>query len=139
MKHSCHGSIVAGGWCIEAAFDGHKGAIEAVSGYTGGTTKDPTYETVSTGETGHYKVTYDPQKVSYDELDIFWKHIDPTQEDGQFADKGSIRPQSSTPPSPKKKIAEHSRARIARILGKVATRILPAQEFYPAKDYHPGY
>ncbi|NTV59039.1 MAG: peptide-methionine (S)-S-oxide reductase MsrA, partial [Deltaproteobacteria bacterium] len=80
----------AGGcfWCMEPPFDKLDGVISTTSGYTGGTEKDPTYEQVSAGKTGHLEaieVTYDPAKVSYAQLlDVFWKNVDPTQHNGQF-------------------------------------------------------
>jgi len=83
----------AGGcfWCMEAAFKKEQGVLNVVSGYTGGITKSPTYEKVSTGATGHYEaieVTYDPAKLSYSKLlEIFWQSIDPTDSKGQFSDK----------------------------------------------------
>src|SRR3989338_5935372 len=84
----------AGGcfWCIEAFFQETKGVIDAVSGYTGGKKKAPTYEEVCTGTTGHYEavqITFDPEKISYEELlGLFWRNIDPTDDSGQFADRG---------------------------------------------------
>ena len=85
----------AGGcfWCVEEAFEQTSGVIKAISGYTGGYVKNPTYEQVTYKNTGHYEaveVVYDPKKVSYDQLlDIFWKNIDPYDAQGQFCDKGS--------------------------------------------------
>src|ERR1043165_8930714 len=85
----------AGGcfWCMEAPFDKIPGVISTTSGYTGGKTKNPTYEQVSSGTTGHaesVQVEYDPTKVTYQKLlDVFWHNIDPTQRDGQFCDHGS--------------------------------------------------
>src|SRR3989338_7517716 len=88
-------AIFAGGcfWCIESAFKELPGVVSAVSGYTGGDEKDPTYAEVSSGTTGHLEaveVTYDPAQISYEELlNVFWRQIDPTDSEGQFADKGS--------------------------------------------------
>src|SRR5881409_3662750 len=85
----------AGGcfWCMEPPFDKLPGVISTTSGYTGGKTKNATYEQVSSGTTGHaeaVEVEYDPTKVSYQKLlDVFWHNIDPTQRDGQFCDHGS--------------------------------------------------
>ena len=85
----------AGGcfWCMEASFEAQEGVVEAISGYTGGTVENPTYAQVISGLTGHLEavqVYYDPEMVSYEELlDIFWRSIDPTDDEGQFADKGS--------------------------------------------------
>ena len=84
----------AGGcfWCVEADFEKVKGVVEVISGYTGGRTENPSYKEVSSGKTGHVEavqVIYDPAKVSYEELlDAFWKHVDPTDPDGQFVDRG---------------------------------------------------
>src|SRR5687768_13641291 len=91
--HAAH-AIFAGGcfWCVETAFEGVKGVQTVVSGYTGGPEKNPTYEQVSNGQTGHYEsidISYDPTQVSYQKLlDILWHNIDPTQDDGQFCDHG---------------------------------------------------
>ena len=84
----------AGGcfWCVESDFDKVPGVLETVSGYTGGTVENPTYEAVTEGNTGHYeavRITYDPAKVSYEELlDVFWHSVDPTDAGGQFCDRG---------------------------------------------------
>ncbi|MEM1283737.1 MAG: peptide-methionine (S)-S-oxide reductase MsrA, partial [Chlamydiota bacterium] len=85
----------AGGcfWCMEPPYDQVDGVVETIAGYTGGHTKDPTYEQVSAGETGHAEVVnviYDPKKVDYETLlKIFWKNVDPTVKDQQFCDRGS--------------------------------------------------
>ena len=85
----------AGGcfWCTEADFEKVPGVVKAVSGYTGGTKENPTYEEVSAGTTGHVEaiqVYYDPSKVTYEDLlDYFWRHVDPTDPGGQFVDRGS--------------------------------------------------
>ena len=88
-------AIFAGGcfWSLESAFEKIPGVQEAVSGYTGGHKENPTYEEVSSRQTGHresVQVTYDPKVVSYEQLlDVFWRNIDPTDPDGQFFDQGS--------------------------------------------------
>src|SRR5579864_1339674 len=88
-------AVFAGGcfWCIQPPFDKEAGVISTLVGYCGGTKENPTYEEVSTGETGYresIEVTYDPAKISYRHLlDIFWRNINPTQTDGQFYDVGS--------------------------------------------------
>ena len=85
----------AGGcfWCMEESFEKKEGVIEVISGYSGGNTKNPTYEEVTTGETGHAEVVeilFDPEVVSYEELlAVFWRNIDPTALNYQFADVGS--------------------------------------------------
>ncbi len=94
-KENYEKATFAGGcfWCMEPPFEGIKGVVDVVSGYTGGTVKNPTYEQVCTGSTGHYEaveITYDPSLISYENLlDIFWQNIDPTDKIGQFADRGS--------------------------------------------------
>jgi methionine-S-sulfoxide reductase len=107
----------AGGcfWCIEAPFEQADGVIDVTSGYTGGHTKNPTYEEVSSGRTGHFEavqITYDPTRVSYEELlDIFWHQIDPTDDGGQFADRGSqYRTAIFYHSAEQKKISEESKA-----------------------------
>ncbi len=139
----------AGGcfWCMEAAFEEVPGVIEAVSGYTGGTTKNPTYEEVSSGTTGHVeavRVTFDPARVTYAQLlDVFWRHIDPTDDGGQFVDRGSqYRSGIFYHSEEQRKLAEASRAALEKSgrFGKpVVTRIAKAGAFYPAEDYHQGY
>jgi peptide methionine sulfoxide reductase msrA/msrB len=85
----------AGGcfWCMEAPFENLEGVCRVVSGYTGGSVSNPTYEAVSTGRTGHaeaVQVTFDPEKISYERLlDVFWRQIDPTDAGGSFHDQGS--------------------------------------------------
>ncbi|MCC7260041.1 MAG: peptide-methionine (S)-S-oxide reductase MsrA [Alphaproteobacteria bacterium] len=140
-------AIFAGGcfWCVEAGFDMVPGVLETISGYTGGQVKDPTYEQVSTGETGHYealKVVYDPTKVDYTFLlDVFWQNIDPTDTLGQFYDRG---PQYRTAifyaNEEERTLAEASRAAKQKMLKQdIATQILPAAVFYPAELYHQDY
>ncbi len=142
-------AIFAGGcfWCIEDAFHGLPGVKETVPGYTGGEKANPTYEQVCTGRTCHYEavqVTYDPDVTSYEELlKVFFSHIDPTDPDGQFADKG---PQYRTAifyldEKQKQKAMEAIRAiDCSRVFDKaVVTLVLPAQPFYPAEEYHQGY
>jgi peptide methionine sulfoxide reductase msrA/msrB len=87
-------AILAGGcfWCIEADYEKLDGVLDVVSGYTGGQLKDPTYKQVSAGNSGHIEaveVSFDANTISYAEiLDYFWRHIDPTRNDGQFCDRG---------------------------------------------------
>jgi peptide methionine sulfoxide reductase msrA/msrB len=142
-------ATLAGGcfWCIEHAFDGLPGVISAVSGYTGGSAASPTYEAVSTGGTGHYEavqVAFDPAKTDYAEiLDIFWRHIDPTDAGGQFADRGTqYRTAIFVHSDAQRQVAEAS----AKFLAEsgwfdkpIATRILPAAPFTPAEEYHQDY
>ena len=139
----------AGGcfWGVEAAFEATGGVVEAISGYTGGNTINPTYREVSTGTTSHYEaveVTFDPSMVSYEELlFIFWQIIDPTDSSGQFPDIGS---QYQTAifyhNDEQKNLAEKSKDKLQNsgIFQKsIVTKILPASEFYPAEEYHQDY
>lgn len=137
----------AGGcfWCMEPEFKTIPGVSSVVSGYTGGTTENPTYEQVSTGNTGHFEaieVTYDPAQVSYQKLlDIFWANVDPLDEYGQFCDKGSqYRAGIFVHSDAQKDAAETSRQQVAEHLKQpIATVIKPAAIFYPAEDYHQDY
>ena len=142
-------AVFAGGcfWCIQPAFDKAKGVIKTVVGYSGGTDPNPTYELVSSEKTGYresIEITYDPTKISYDQLlDIYWRQIDPTQADGQFTDIGpSYRAAIFYNDNKEKKIAEASKEKLARS-GKfekpIATEILSAMKFYPAEAYHQKY
>src|SRR5215468_13358 len=142
-------AVFAGGcfWCIQPAFDKAKGVIKTVVGYSGGTEPNPTYELVSSEKTGYresIQITYDPAKISYDQLlDIYWRQIDPTQADGQFTDIGpSYRAAIFYGNADEKKIAEASKDKLARS-GKfkkpIVTEILPAMKFWPAEDYHQKY
>lgn len=142
-------AIFAGGcfWCIQPAFDKAKGVIKTIVGYCGGTEPNPTYELVSSEKTGYresIQITYDPTKISYDQLlDIYWRQIDPTQADGQFTDIGpSYRAAIFYGNDDEKKIAAASKEKLARS-GKfnkpIVTEILPAMKFYPAGAYHQKY
>lgn len=139
----------AGGcfWCMEWPFDKLEGVISTVVGYTGGTVKNPTYEQVCSGTTGHaesIEITYDPSRVSYEKLlEVFWKNIDPTQENGQFADRGSqYRTAIFYHSEEQKLLAEASRDQLdksGKFSKKIVTEIVPAREFYPAEEYHQEY
>ena len=134
----------AGGcfWCMEDAFEGVPGVVSAISGYTGGTKKNPTYEEVSSGGTGHFEsveVTFDPAKISYEKLlSIYWENIDPLTPYGQFCDKGEqYRTAIFVHDEAQRKSAEASKAKMEeKLKAKVVTFILPASTFYPAEDYH---
>ena len=139
----------AGGcfWCMVSPFEHHRGVVKVVSGYTGGTTENPTYEEVSSGTTGHYEaiqVTYDPAILSYKELvQIYWRQIDPTDSGGQFVDRGS---QYETAifyqTDEERQIAEASKHEIAlqwRFSEQVVTKVLKLKKFFPAEDYHQNY
>lgn len=139
----------AGGcfWCMEPPFEKVPGVISVTSGYTGGHKKNPTYEEVSSGGTGHaeaVQVVYDPAKVSYRALlDIFWRNIDPTVKDRQFCDVGSqYRTAVFYHDGEQKREAEASRADLERskpFPERIVTEIVPATEFYPAEEYHQKY
>ena len=142
-------AVFAGGcfWCIQPAFDKAKGVIKTVVGYCGGSQPDLTYELVSSEKTGYresIQITYDPAKISYDQLlEIYWRQIDPTQADGQFTDIGpSYRAAIFYGNDDEKRIAEASKEKLARA-GKfskpIVTEILPAMKFYPAEAYHQKY
>ena len=139
----------AGGcfWCMEEAFDPIPGVLSTVSGYMGGKTKNPTYEQVSTGRTGHaevIQVEYDPKRVTYEKLlEAFWRNIDPTQRDGQFCDHGSqYRSGIFYHDEEQRRLAEASRAALLKnkpFKGEIVTEVSPAAQFYPAEDYHQDY
>ncbi len=134
-------------WCTEEAFEKIPGVISAVSGYTGGTVKNPSYEEVSRGRTGHTEavlVTFDPAKVSYQKLlDVFWVNHDPTVKDRQFCDSGSqYRPGIFYTSDEQKKLAEASKAKWDKekpFRQPILTEVTKAGEFYPAEDYHQDY
>ncbi|MDG2303342.1 MAG: peptide-methionine (S)-S-oxide reductase MsrA [Candidatus Binatia bacterium] len=142
-------AIFAGGcfWCMEKPFDELPGVISTTSGYTGGKLADPTYEQVSSGNTGHIeavRVDYDPSVVSYAALvDVFWRNIDPLDARGQFCDKGYQYSSAIFYGSDaERQIAEESKRALeksSRLPGKIETRIVPATEFYDAEDYHQDY
>jgi len=139
----------AGGcfWCTEEAFEKVPGVTEVVSGYMGGKVKNPSYEQVSTGRTGHtevVQVSFDPDKVSYDKLlDTFWLNHDPTAKDRQFCDAGSqYRPEIFYHSEEQKRLAEASKAKWEKqkpFRQPIVTPITQAGEFYPAEDYHQDY
>jgi peptide-methionine (S)-S-oxide reductase len=134
-------------WCTEEAFEKVPGVTAAVSGYIGGSTKNPSYEQVSSGTTGHteaVQVTYDPGKVTYEKLlEVFWLNHDPTVTDRQFCDGGSqYRPAIFVHNEEQKKLAEASKAKWEKnkpFKQPILTPIVPAGEFWPAEDYHQDY
>ncbi|WP_204112577.1 peptide-methionine (S)-S-oxide reductase MsrA [Shimia biformata] len=151
-QHKAHAAgtetlIVAGGcfWCVEADFEKVPGVIGAVSGYTGGKTKNPTYKEVSRGGTGHYeavKITFNPSRVSREELlSMFFRSVDPTDAGGQFCDRGeSYRTAIFVSDKAEKTLAEAAKAEAQATLGrKIVTPILSTQRFYKAEDYHQDY
>jgi peptide methionine sulfoxide reductase msrA/msrB len=139
----------AGGcfWCIEYAFEHIEGVVSVISGYTGGDEKDPTYQVVASGRTGHaeaIQVKYDPSKTKYSELlEVFWRQIDPTDPDGQFVDRGKqYRTAVFYHNEEQKKLAEQSKQKLEEsgIYDKpIVTEIIEAQVFYPAEDYHQDF
>ena len=134
-------------WCTEEAFEKVPGVVSAVSGYTGGTVKNPSYEQVSSGRTGHaeaVEVTFDPAKVSYERLlDVFWVNHDPTVTNRQFCDSGTqYRPAIFYLNDEQKRLAEASKAKWDKekpFKQPILTEITKAGPFYPAEDYHQDY
>ena len=140
----------AGGcfWCMQYAFDKVPGVSKTVVGYTGGKVAAPDYEEVSTGSTGHaesIEVQYDASKVTYAQLlDVFWKNIDPTQTNRQFADKGTqYRTAIFYRDDAEKQTAEASKDALeksGKYNGKpIVTEITKVGSFYPAEEYHQEY
>lgn len=142
-------AIFAGGcfWCMEPPYDELPGVVSTTSGYIGGTTKNPSYEQVSSGSTGHTEavhVVYDPEMVSYRELlDVFWRNIDPVAIDRQFCDRGSQYRSGIYYLTPEQKeLAEASKKQLeasGRFEDPIATEIREAGAFYPAEQYHQNY
>lgn len=140
-------AIFAGGcfWCTESDFEHMAGVVSAESGYTGGTQANPTYEQVGSGRTGHIeavRVTYDPRRISYRQLvDRFWPTIDPTDDGGQFCDRGAVYRTAVFVTPAQTPVAEASRADAARKLkrGRMLTPIRPAGRFWPAEAYHQDF
>lgn len=149
MNNNFEKAYFAGGcfWCMEPPFEALEGVVEATSGYMGGTVENPTYEEVTTGETGHAEVVeilFDPEIVSYEELlEVFWRNIDPTALNYQFADVGSqYRTEIFTVGDEQSKLAEQSKVDLENS-GKfdkpIVTAISVAPEFYIAEDYHQDF
>jgi peptide methionine sulfoxide reductase msrA/msrB len=139
----------AGGcfWCMESPYLKIKGVLEVLPGYSGGKNSNPTYEEVSSGETGHAEsvnVKYDPSQVSYlTLLEAYWRSIDPTDAGGQFADRGTqYRPVIFYRNAEQQRLAEASKAKLGmsgKFAKPVAVAIEPFQAFYPAEEYHRNY
>jgi peptide-methionine (S)-S-oxide reductase len=139
----------AGGcfWCMEAPYDKLPGVISTISGYIGGQVKNPTYEQVSSGRTGHteaVQVEYDPSKVSFEKLlEVFWANIDPTVRNAQFCDHGSqYRSGIFYHGDDQRKLAEASKAALQKskpFKADIVTEITAASEFYRAEEYHQDY
>jgi len=140
-------AVFAGGcfWSVELLFDKVDGVVSTVSGFTGGTKKNPTYDEVVTGTTGHaeaVQVTYDPKKVSYEKLlDVFWHNIDPLTPNGQFCDFGNqYRTAIFYNDKTQKRLAEKSQKALQRRFKQpIVTEIVAASQFYPAEDYHQDF
>src|SRR3954453_18154303 len=134
-------------WCTEEAFEKVPGVISAVSGYTAGNVKNPSYEQVSSGRTGHteaVEVTFDPAKVSYEKLlDVFWVNHDPTVTNRQFCDSGTqYRPGIFYHGEEQKRLAEASKAKWEKakpFKQPILTPIVPAGEFWRAESYHQDF
>ena len=139
----------AGGcfWCLEEAFEKVPGVVSAVSGYTDGRMKNPSYEMVSSGTTGHteaVEVKFDPAKTSYEKLlDAFWLNHDPTTIDRQFCDGGTqYRPGIYWHDEAQKRLAEASKAKYEKLKifkQPMVTPIVKASQFWPAEEYHQDY
>lgn len=139
----------AGGcfWCMEEAFEAVEGVLSVTSGYMGGQKANPTYEEVSSGNTGHaesVEVVYDPAKVGYQTLlDHFWKNVDPLTPNAQFCDHGSqYRTVIFYGNEEEKRLAEASKQALVqskRFAQPIVTEIVMATKFYPAEDYHQDF
>jgi peptide-methionine (S)-S-oxide reductase len=142
-------AVFAGGcfWCVESDFDKVDGVVDTISGYTGGRIANPTYKQVSHENTGHYeavKITYDPDVVSYDYLvTYFLHHVDPTDADGQFCDKGESYRTAIFVANPNERtIADADIAAVDAsgvLPAPVVTQVIGAETFWPAEDYHQDY
>jgi peptide-methionine (S)-S-oxide reductase len=139
----------AGGcfWCMEGPFEKLKGVKSVTSGYTGGQKKNPTYEEVSSGGTGHaeaVQIVYDPAAVTYEQLlEVFWHNIDPLTANAQFCDHGSqYRSAIYFHDDAQRQAAEASKQKLeasGRLRGPIVTQLAPAATFYPAEEYHQDY
>ncbi|EIT85698.1 Peptide methionine sulfoxide reductase [Fictibacillus macauensis ZFHKF-1] len=142
-------AVFAGGcfWCMVKPFDEMPGIHGIVSGYTGGTVENPTYEQVKSGKTGHFEaveITFDPTVFPYKKLlQLYWPQIDPTDDGGQFIDRGSqYKTAIFYHNADQKREAEQSKQEISasgRFAKPIVTEILPATPFYVAEDYHQGF
>jgi peptide methionine sulfoxide reductase msrA/msrB len=139
----------AGGcfWCTEAAFQETDGVTNAISGYSGGGEHDPTYQDVYTGSTGHresLRIYYQPEIVTYPELlDIYWRAIDPTDDGGQFVDRGLPYTTAIFFENEAQRAEAEKSKRDLVASGKftepIATKILPFTTFYEAEEYHQDF
>jgi peptide-methionine (S)-S-oxide reductase len=134
-------------WCVESDFDKVPGVVSTTSGYMGGQKKNPTYEEVSAGGTGHAEVVqveYDPKKVTYAQLlQVFWRNVDPLTPNAQFCDHGpQYRSALFVADAEQRRLAEESLKALRdskRFDKPIVTEILPAGEFYAAEEYHQDY
>jgi peptide methionine sulfoxide reductase msrA/msrB len=134
-------------WCVEPPFDKLPGVVSTTSGYAGGNVKDPTYEQVSSGSTGHaeaVQVAYDPARVSYERLvEVFWRNVDPTDAGGQFCDRGNqYRSAIFFENEAQKKAALQSKRALeasGRLKKPIVTQIVPVGAFYAAEEYHQDF
>jgi peptide methionine sulfoxide reductase msrA/msrB len=139
----------AGGcfWCVESAFEEIPGVEAAISGFTGGPEVNPTYHDVSSGTTGHLEavqIQFDPRRLSYEDLLwVFWRQIDPTDDGGQFADRGQqYRTAVFVHSDEQRRLAQASKAELeanGRLDAPIVTPIRDAEPFYPAEDYHQDF
>jgi len=142
-------AVFAGGcfWCMEHPFEKLKGVKEVISGYAGGSEVNPTYEEVSSGQTGHaesIKILYNQNEIDYERLlETFWMQINPTDSGGQFGDRGSQYKSIIFYQNEKeKKIAEETKIKLddsGIFAGPIVTKIIPYTSFYVAEDYHQDY
>ena len=142
-------ATLAGGcfWCVESDFEKVDGVVKAVSGYTGGAKDNPTYSEVSAGGSGHLEavqIHYDPAKTTYKELlDVFWRHVDPTDSGGQFVDRGAqYRTAIFYHDDQQRQIALASKKELdesGRFSKPIATEIMKFSKFYKAEEYHQDY
>ncbi|AGK54568.1 peptide-methionine (S)-S-oxide reductase MsrA [Bacillus sp. 1NLA3E] len=149
MENPLELATFAGGcfWCMIKPFDEQPGIDKVVSGYTGGHVKNPTYQQVCSETTGHYEavqITFDPKIFPYEKLlELYWQQIDPTDPGGQFYDRGtSYQTVIFYHNDEQKDIAYHSKHELeqsGRFSKPIATKILPAEPFYPAEEYHQQY
>lgn len=142
-------AIFAGGcfWCVESDFDHVPGVTKTISGYVGGTVDNPTYEQVTAGGTGHreaVEIHYDPGTVSYETLlDVFWHSVDPTDDGGQFCDRGfSYTTGIYATTDRQLELANRSKMTVEDsgvLKAPIKTEIVKADMFWPAEDYHQNY
>lgn len=149
MTKTIEKATFAGGcfWCMVKPFDQWEGVHRVISGYTGGHLENPTYEDVKAGNSGHYEVveiSFNPELISYETLlDLFWRQIDPTDDGGQFHDRGdSYRTAIFYHTEEQKSLAEKSKQELdssGKFNKPIVTEIIKATTFYPAEEYHQDF